>query len=78
MSAVVREIADASEFDELKPVASVSGNGQLFDKEVLFREDLERIYGPREADLEKEANESAAAIENNSEVGNKEGEEVQA
>ena len=24
--------------------------GQLFDKEVLFREDLERIYGPREAD----------------------------
>ena len=23
---------------------------QLFDKEVLFREDLERIYGPREAD----------------------------
>ena len=26
---------------------------QLFDKEVLFREDLERIYGPREADQEK-------------------------
>ncbi len=28
--------------------------GQLYDKEVLFREDLERIYGPREADKEKE------------------------
>lgn len=27
---------------------------QLYDKEVLFREDLERIYGPREADLEAE------------------------
>ena len=27
--------------------------GQLYDKEVLFREDLERIYGPREADKEK-------------------------
>ncbi len=28
--------------------------GQLYEKEVLFREDLERIYGPREADLEVE------------------------
>ena len=26
--------------------------GQLFEKEVLFRDDLERIYGPRVADLE--------------------------
>ena len=28
--------------------------GQLYEKEVLFREDLERIYGPREADIEAE------------------------
>lgn len=26
--------------------------GQLYEKEVLFRDDLERIYGPRVADLE--------------------------
>ena len=26
--------------------------GQLYEKEVLFREDLERIYGEREADIE--------------------------
>jgi len=25
--------------------------GQLYEKEVLFRDDLERIYGPREADI---------------------------
>ena len=31
--------------------------GQLYEKEVLFREDLERIYGPREADLEKQREE---------------------
>ena len=31
--------------------------GQLYEKEVLFREDLERIYGPREADLEKQKEE---------------------
>lgn len=29
---------------------------QLYDKEVLFRDDLERIYGKRIADLEQEAN----------------------
>ena len=28
--------------------------GQLYEKEVLFREDLERIYGPRQADIEAE------------------------
>ena len=31
--------------------------GQLYEREVLFREDLERIYGPREADLEKQKEE---------------------
>ena len=31
---------------------------QLFDKEVLFREDLERIYGPRIADEEKRLQEN--------------------
>jgi cell division protease FtsH len=25
--------------------------GQLYEREVLFRDDLERIYGPREADV---------------------------
>ena len=33
--------------------------GKLYEKEVLFREDLERIYGPREADLAKQQLESA-------------------
>lgn len=32
---------------------------QLYDKEVLFREDLERIYGPREADLIAQQEEEA-------------------
>ena len=36
--------------------------GQLYEKEVLFRDDLERIYGPRVADLEaKKALEEKAA-----------------
>lgn len=39
-------MAHKSQMDELA--------GQLFEKEVLFREDLERIYGPREADIEAE------------------------
>lgn len=39
-------MAHKSQMDEL--------SGQLFEKEVLFREDLERIYGPREADIEAE------------------------
>ena len=33
--------------------------GKLYEKEVLFREDLERIYGPREADLAKQQLESS-------------------
>ncbi|MBQ9864120.1 MAG: ATP-dependent zinc metalloprotease FtsH [Bacteroidales bacterium] len=36
---------------------------QLYEKEVLFREDLERIYGPREADLEKQRLEAASKEE---------------
>lgn len=35
--------------------------GQLFEKEVLFREDLERIYGPREGEAKAEL---AEATEN--------------
>lgn len=31
---------------------------QLYEKEVLFREDLEKIYGPREADIEAEREKS--------------------
>lgn len=46
--------------------------GQLFDKEVLFREDLERIYGPREGEAETkpELAESAepAVAESNAET----------
>jgi cell division protease FtsH len=34
--------------------------GKLYEKEVLFREDLERIYGPREADLAKQQLESSS------------------
>ena len=34
--------------------------GQLYEREVLFREDLERIYGPREADQAKALEESAS------------------
>ena len=49
--------------------------GQLYDKEVLFREDLERIYGPREVDLEK-ADKEKESQENA--VETKEGEEAQA
>ena len=48
--------------------------GQLYDKEVLFREDLERIYGPREADLEKTAKEKESQ---ENAVETKEGEEAQ-
>ena len=49
--------------------------GQLYEKEVLFREDLERIYGPREADLEKAAKEKESQ---ENAVESKEGEEAQA
>ena len=43
--------------DQMDQLAS-----QLYDKEVLFREDLERIYGPREADIEaKKLEEEKAA-----------------
>ena len=38
--------------DQMNELAS-----QLYEKEVLFREDLERIYGPRQADLEKKKEE---------------------
>ena len=37
--------------------------GKLYEKEVLFREDLERIYGPREADLAKQQLESSSQAE---------------
>ena len=37
--------------------------GKLYEKEVLFREDLERIYGPREADLAKQQLEAATQEE---------------
>ena len=37
-------VEHSSQLDELA--------GQLYEKEVLFRDDLERIYGPRVADLE--------------------------
>ena len=37
-------VSHRSQLDELA--------GQLYEKEVLFRDDLERIYGPRVADLE--------------------------
>ena len=37
--------------------------GKLYEKEVLFREDLERIYGPREADLAKQQLESSSQEE---------------
>ena len=37
--------------------------GKLYEKEVLFREDLERIYGPREADLAKQQLEAASQEE---------------
>lgn len=40
--------------------------GQLFDKEVLFREDLERIYGPREG--EAEAKDALAEVSANPEL----------
>ena len=48
--------------------------GQLYEKEVLFRDDLERIYGPREADIvaaqlkEKEEKTPHLAADNASEV----------
>ncbi len=48
--------------------------GQLYEKEVLFRDDLERIYGPREADIvaaqlkEKEEKTPQLAADNASEV----------
>ena len=48
--------------------------GQLFEKEVLFREDLERIYGPRQADIEaeklKQEEEAKAALANANEGEN--------
>ena len=37
--------------------------GKLYEKEVLFREDLERIYGPREADVEKQQLEASSQEE---------------
>ena len=37
--------------------------GKLYEKEVLFREDLERIYGPREADLAKQQLENSSQEE---------------
>ena len=37
--------------------------GKLYEKEVLFREDLERIYGPREADLAKQQLETSSQEE---------------
>jgi len=48
--------------------------GQLYEKEVLFRDDLERIYGPREADIvaaqlkEKEEKTPQLTADNASEV----------
>ena len=43
---------------------------QLYEKEVLFREDLERIYGPREADLEKQKEEQKSIEQNNEQQDN--------
>ena len=47
---------------------------RFYEKEVLFRDDLERIYGPREADIvaaqlkEKEEKTPQLAADNASEV----------
>ncbi len=44
MSAVVRRIADKSEFEELKPVVSVSGSVPLFDKDQIDLCDFLKSY----------------------------------
>ena len=42
--------------------------GQLFEKEVLFREDLERIYGPREGEIAEQPTSDGSQQPNNTET----------
>ena len=49
--------------------------GQLYEKEVLFREDLERIYGPRQADIEAEKLKQEAEAKATTLAEGKEGEQ---
>lgn len=55
--------------------------GQLYEKEVLFRDDLERIYGPREADkiaaqLQEKSAEQPAQLTGKDEASVKEDDET--
>ena len=55
--------------DQLDQLAS-----QLYDKEVLFREDLERIYGPRPWEEEKPESTEVSEVSEVSEASGKDSE----